>query len=44
MGVPAIETRAADIVLEVRGLTKVFGSGDAAVRAVDGIDLTVRRG
>ena len=32
-----------DIVLEVRGLTKVFGSGEAAVRAVDGVDLEVRR-
>lgn len=33
-----------DIVLEVRGLAKVFGSGEAAVRAVDGVDLEVRRG
>ena len=33
-----------DVVLEVRGLTKVFGSGETAVRAVDGVDLTVRRG
>ena len=33
-----------DIVLEARGLTKVFGSGEAAVRAVDGVDLEVRRG
>ena len=33
-----------EVILEVRGLTKVFGSGDAAVRAVDGVDLTVRRG
>ena len=44
MGAQAVETRAAEIVLEVRGLTKVFGSGDAAFTAVDGIDLTVRRG
>ena len=44
MGAQAIETRADDIVLEVRGLTKVFGSGAAAFTAVDGIDLTVRRG
>ena len=33
-----------DVILEVRGVTKVFGSGDAAVRAVDGVDMTVRRG
>ena len=44
MGAQAVETRTADIVLEVRGLTKVFGSGAAAFTAVDGIDLTVRRG
>ena len=37
-------TKADDVILEVRGLTKVFGSGGTAVRAVDGIDLTVRRG
>ncbi|OGO45520.1 MAG: hypothetical protein A2W34_02730, partial [Chloroflexi bacterium RBG_16_64_32] len=30
--------------MEAQGLTKVFGSGPAAVRAVDGVDLTVRRG
>jgi putative ABC transport system ATP-binding protein len=33
-----------DIVMDVRGLTKVFGSGEAEVRAVDGVDLSVRRG
>ncbi len=44
MGAQAVETRTDDIVLQVRGLTKVFGSGDAAFTAVDGIDLTVRRG
>jgi putative ABC transport system ATP-binding protein len=30
--------------VEVRGLTRVFGSGDARVEALRGIDLTVRRG
>lgn len=34
----------ADVVLDVRSLTKVFGAGRAAVSAVDGIDLSVRRG
>lgn len=33
-----------EIVLEVRGLTKVFGSGPNAVRAVDGVDLSLARG
>lgn len=33
-----------DLVVEAHGLTKVFGSGPTAVRAVDGVDLTVRRG
>lgn len=33
-----------EVVLEVHGLTRVFGSGGTAVRAVAGVDLTVRRG
>src|SRR3972149_2748672 len=33
-----------ELVLEARGLSKVFGSGAAAVRAVGGGDLDVRRG
>jgi putative ABC transport system ATP-binding protein len=33
-----------EVILDVRGLTRVFGAGRAAVRAVDGIDLTVHRG
>jgi putative ABC transport system ATP-binding protein len=32
------------VILEGHGLTKVFGSGASAVRAVDGVDLEVRRG
>ena len=35
---------AGETILEVRGLTRVFGRGETAVRAVDGVDLTVRRG
>lgn len=31
-------------VLELRGVSKVYGSGHTAVRAVDGVDLTVRPG
>ncbi len=34
----------AEVILEVQGLTKVFGSGRAAVRAVDSLSLSVRRG
>ncbi len=30
--------------IEIRGLTKVFGSGETAVRALDGIDLQIERG
>ena len=30
--------------VQVRGLSKVFGSGDTAVRALDGIDLDIERG
>lgn len=33
-----------EIILDARGLTRVFGAGRAAVRAVDGIDLSVHRG
>ncbi len=32
------------VILEAHGLTKVFGSGASAVRAVDGVDLEVRHG
>jgi len=31
-------------LLEVRGLTKTYGSGDAAFQALKGIDLTILRG
>ena len=30
--------------IEIRGLTKVFGSGETAVRALDGVDLEIGRG
>jgi putative ABC transport system ATP-binding protein len=32
-----------DFVLEMRGLTKVYGSGEAAVSALDAVDFQVRR-
>ena len=31
-------------LVEFRKVAKVFGSGSAAVRALDGVDLAVRRG
>ena len=31
-------------ILETRGLTKLYGTGETQVRALDGIDLTVERG
>ncbi|MBP6011858.1 MAG: ABC transporter ATP-binding protein [Alphaproteobacteria bacterium] len=31
-------------LIEFRGVTKVFGEGDAAVRALAGVDMAIRRG
>jgi putative ABC transport system ATP-binding protein len=31
-------------LIEFRGVTKVFGEGDAAVHALAGVDMTIRRG
>lgn len=36
--------RLGESVLEIRGLTKVFGAGAAALRAVDDVDLAVHAG
>lgn len=36
--------QAGPAILKVTGLTRVFGQGEAAVRAVDGVDLTTRAG
>jgi len=44
MRAPTAEAAGDDIILEVRGLSKIFGAGATAVRAVDGVDLTIRRG
>ena len=32
------------LAIEIRGLSKVFGSGETAVRALDGVDLEIARG
>ena len=31
-------------IVEVRGLTKIYGSGDTAVTALDDVDLSVEQG
>lgn len=33
-----------DNLIEVRNLTKIYGTGEATVRALDGVDLTIERG
>jgi putative ABC transport system ATP-binding protein len=41
----AAETREdAEAAISIRGLTKVFGSGETEVRALDGVDLGIARG
>jgi putative ABC transport system ATP-binding protein len=42
--VGAMLTKDSSPAIEVRGLTKVFGEGDAQVRALDGVDLVVGAG
>ncbi|MBN9102238.1 MAG: ABC transporter ATP-binding protein [Pseudonocardia sp.] len=37
-------TRPARPVIELRAVSKIYGSGDTVVRAVDGVDLVVERG
>lgn len=36
--------RAGAVIASLRGASKTFGNGDSAVRAVDGVDITVRSG
>ena len=31
-------------IIEIRGLRKTFGQGEAAVTALDGIDLSIEKG
>jgi spermidine/putrescine transport system ATP-binding protein len=38
------DTRADEIEIETAGLCKVFGTGSASVRALDGVSLTISRG
>ena len=42
---PSPDTHSAPVqVIELRGITKTYGRGDAAFQALRGVDLTVRRG
>src|SRR5262245_21336139 len=34
----------ATLAVEARGVTQVFGTGDNAVRALDSVDVSIRRG
>ncbi|MBL8361545.1 MAG: ABC transporter ATP-binding protein [Rubrivivax sp.] len=43
-GAVDVNVAAAAPVFSARGVTKVYGSGDAQVRALDGVDLQIRRG
>ncbi len=36
--------RQPEVIVEAQAVTKVFGSGDTAVRAIDGVDLAIQRG
>ena len=33
-----------EIILQARGLKKVYGKGETEVRALDGVDLDIERG
>lgn len=41
---PVEPEEVAGTLIELRGITKVFGSGEAEVHALRGIDLTIKRG
>ncbi|HTO29120.1 MAG TPA: ATP-binding cassette domain-containing protein, partial [Devosia sp.] len=34
----------APALIELKGLTKIYGSGEGEVRALDGLDLVINRG
>ncbi|MGM7670928.1 ABC transporter ATP-binding protein [Microbacterium sp. A93] len=41
---PRLSATASDTVIAIEGLQKHFGAGDRAVKAVDGLNLSIRRG
>ncbi len=44
LGLPADPISSPDVAISCRGVTKIYGSGDAKVAALRGVDLEVRRG
>jgi len=44
MTVQASDTAAGPLLIEVRGVTKVYGTGSAAVHALRGVDLRIEKG
>jgi len=44
MNLAAASSEAPPVLIELRGVTKIYGQGHAAMRALDGIDLSIRRG
>ncbi len=44
MNLAATSSEIPPVLIELRGVTKIYGQGHAAMRALDGIDLSIRRG
>ncbi len=44
MNMAAASSETPPVLIELRGVTKIYGQGHAAMRALDGIDLSIRRG
>jgi putative ABC transport system ATP-binding protein len=44
MNLAAASSETPPVLIELRGVTKIYGQGHAAMRALDGIDLSIRRG
>ena len=44
VGVMEITTTELGLAARVQGLTKIYGGGDTAVRALDGVNVGIRRG
>lgn len=41
---PAADAHSAPAILQMRGIFKIYGTGSAEVRALNGVDLTIRAG
>ncbi len=44
MNLAAASSETPPVLIELRGVTKIYGQGHAAMRALNGIDLSIRRG